>query len=118
MFYKKCLIDEVGAEAEYNQHVINEVLSRFPDCIYYVAEVINYPNLSKRDHYRYLMYSIPKGKRFVELEKAKKDYRFNAIREYYNYSYSKTEEVMRVLTEEQKNAIVTKMINGGYVEDK
>lgn len=107
---KKFILNENNASA-YQPYVINNMFSRYPDSIFHAHEMNMLPNLSKSAHYTYLMNALRPRKRFSQMKKPRKHMYFNEIQDYYGYSDEKTEEVLRILTDEQIEYIVN--LKGG-----
>jgi hypothetical protein len=97
-YVKSGIIDQDGATDDYSPYIINEVLSRFSDCIFHVNAVNRYPNMNKKAHFKYLMYSLRSRKRFDVFDKPVIHPDFEVVQEYYNYSYEKTLEALKILT--------------------
>lgn len=104
---KKFLLDE-GNESAYIPFVINNMFSRFSDSIFPVEEMNKLPDIPKKAHYLFLMHSLRSRKRFAKMKKKERHIHFDAIQDHYKYSDQKTEEALRILTDQQIEDIVNK----------
>ena len=99
--------DDESIEKGYLPFIVNRCLSYFPDTIFYVNEMNARPDTSKKMQFDFYLNSLRKRKRFSKWLKREDDTdEFHAVKKYFDYSDSKTREVLRVLTEEQKGEIV------------
>jgi hypothetical protein len=93
--------EKIPLGTDYNQHVINYVLSMYPDCIMPVAKA-NVAELSDEMHYSFLMASIKPRKRFRKFPKKPNAFEdVVLIAQYYKYNMKRAKEVLSVLTEDQ-----------------
>ena len=99
--------DDESIEKGYLPFIVNRCLSYFPDTIFYVNEMNARPDTSKKMQFDFYLNSLRKRKRFSKwLKREDGTDAFHAVKKYFDYSDSKTREVLRVLTEEQKDEIV------------
>tara|TARA_R100001082_G_scaffold109370_1_gene86410 strand:- start:3254 stop:3637 length:384 start_codon:yes stop_codon:yes gene_type:complete len=105
--------DTEYAEKMYQPFVINRSLSYFPDTIFHANEMNVLNSLSEKMQYDYLKCSIRKRKRFSKWIKNDKIDDLDLIKEYFNYSNSKAEEALRVLTEDAIEEIRKRTYTGG-----
>lgn len=96
-----------AAEKLYPSFIVNRGLSYFPECIFYVNE-INLLNIVDRlQHYEYLLYAIPKGKRFSKWGKAEKDDEIiGCIMKKYNYSRIRAKEVLPIMSDNDVEILI------------
>lgn len=94
---------EIGTD--YNQWLINEVLSYHPDCLLAVAEICN-QKVSDEMHYDYLLATIkPRKRPYVKMAKKKRTAAdVLLISDFYKYSIEKAKEALSVMTDEQLEA--------------
>jgi hypothetical protein len=100
----------------------NTSLSNHIDTLFYSNLMnINY-NVSNKMHYDYLFYSVRKSKRFSkkkteldkQLEKQYKEEQDNIrlIQEFYKYNYTKSKQVLKILSDDQLETIRKKLEKG------
>jgi Bacteriophage clamp loader A subunit len=96
---KHCLENE----KDYVPFVVNKTLSYHDDCLFYAAEMNQYPGLPHRLQYDFLFHSIKSRRRpfarWVKPEEKNDD--IKAVQAYYNYSETKARESLNILTEDQ-----------------
>lgn len=103
-------------ETEYVPFLVNKALANHIDCIFYVDEMNNRPNLDKKLQYDYYFYSLKKYKR--KYSKWMKDIKSKdvlMVMAYYNCNYKKAKEYNNILTKEQLQVISTYLDTGGKV---
>ena len=105
--YNKNNLIEKGilAESDYLPFIVNKCLSYFTDTVLFVNEMNRFSDLPKRMQYDYILHSIRKRKRFSRWEKNNKSKKFLLVKEYYQYSDSKTEEVVDLISDDQVKEI-------------
>ena len=97
--------ERIPLGTDYNQHVINYVLSMYPDCILPVSKV-NVSGLSDAMHYEYLMNTIKPRKRFRKFPKKQRTFEdTRLIAYYYKYNMKRAKEILSALTDEEISAI-------------
>ena len=104
------LTDET--ESAYVPFIVNRALSYYADCIFHAQELNKY-NAPKRMHYRYLMESIPRRKRFAPWAKFKVDPVVEVLQRVYNYSLPRAIETAKILSETQKKEFIEQHNLGG-----
>jgi len=94
--------ERIELGTDYNQWVINDIFSQYPDCLL-VVNKINRKDISDRMHYDYMMASIrPKKRPFMKpLSKKRTSADVSLIANVYKYSIDKAREALSVLTDEQ-----------------
>lgn len=94
---------DVSNESCYNKFVVDKALSYHLDCIPFIQEINPYiHNISNQMHYDYLFYSIRKMNRgYKPWIKTSKIENIEIIKEYYNVSDKKANEILGLLNEEQ-----------------
>lgn len=88
-------------EKIYSNFMINRILSMFHDTLFYAFFLNRYPHLSKRDHFKFLFYSIPKKKRYIKYIKSVNIDDLKYITKYYNVTDQKGMEYLRLLSKDQ-----------------
>lgn len=92
-------------------YVILRLLSYHVECVPYVAFLEQYMtkehNMTLAMQYEFLLYSIPKGKRFSKLTKPESEEAIDLIMQYSNVSYEIARGYLRVMTKEQIQGLLT-----------
>lgn len=109
------LKNDPEAQNDYSPYIINMMLSNHIDCILLINELNCRPNISKKMHYNFLIYSIRKGKRFAKNIKPIEKEDVDLIMEYYNYSRHKAIEALQIIPQEKLNEIRTIKNTGEFV---
>ena len=105
-YTKENLMDkDTLAESDYLPFIVNKCLSYFTDTVLHANEMNRFSDLPKRMQYDYILHSTRKRKRFSRWEKNNKSKKFLLVKEYYQYSDSKTEEIIDVIDENQLKQI-------------
>jgi len=78
--HKKCLIDDPDYEKAYQPYIINRILSFSRDCIFFVSEMNQRPNMPKVHQYKYLMNAIRKKRRYIKTHKAEANQEIEALK--------------------------------------
>ena len=106
--------DVLEDEKEYNAYIVNRGLSVYMDCILYANNMnMNY-NLPYRLQYDYLRHSVRKMKRhFKPWNKPRKDDTINTIKEFYNFSTKKAEDIVDLVSEEDLKEMRRRLDVGG-----
>ncbi len=97
--------EKIEMGTDYNQYVINEIFSYYPECLLIISKV-NDSNLSNQMHYDYMMNSIrPRKRPYIKLIRKKRTYAdVLLISNYYKYSVEKAKEALSVMTDQQLSA--------------
>lgn len=106
------------AEKEYVPFVVNRTLSYFPDTVLYANEINLRGGSDHRLQFEYLINSVRTKKRFSRWLKPEKNEDVDAIKEYYNCSYNKANEIVKVLTGDQLSLIHKRLERGGLTHGK
>jgi|TARA_B100000073_G_scaffold5927_1_gene5110 hypothetical protein len=105
--------DDPGWEKDYPAWVINKCLSSHIDTIL-LANLMNlYWELPNKLQYDFFINTVRKRKRFSPWDKKVKLDDLESIKEYYNYSTPKAQEVLKILNKEQIEFIKSKLNRGG-----
>lgn len=94
--------DVLDNEKDYVPFVVNRALSYHYDCVMY-ANIMNiYPNLDKKLQFLFLLNTIrPKKRPFQKWVKKTVVEDLEIIKEFYNYSNEKAQEILPLLTDDQ-----------------
>ncbi|CAB4142433.1 clamp loader small subunit [uncultured Caudovirales phage] len=101
------------AEAAYVPFLANRSLSNFPDTILYANEMNKHNHLDNKLQFHYLINSIRPKKRFSKWAKRQDSEDFEAVKEYFKYNNTKTEQALQLLTPDQIKTIKKKLNTGG-----
>ncbi len=104
------------AESGYVPFLTNRSLSNFPDTILYANEMNMKHHLDSKLQFHYLINSIRPKKRFSKWAKRQDSDDFEAVKEYFKYNNTKTEQAISLLTPEQITKIKNKLKTGGTNE--
>ena len=102
-FLKEDLTDRDDFDKVYNQFMINKFLAMVPEYCE-LAKQLTVRRLSNKDHFLLLLRFLPKKKIYFNYQKKERgvDYEeVNIVQRYYQVSYNKACEIVRLLTEEQ-----------------
>ena len=102
-------------EPDYKQRLINKGFSYFIDSILYVNEVNQRYGLTNKQHYDYLFNSLRKKQRRSKWFKKTPLDNVDLVMQTYKYSQTKAEEALKLLSEEQLNALQKKFERGGNI---
>jgi ABC-type ATPase with predicted acetyltransferase domain len=102
--------ERIELGTDYNQWVINEIFSQYPDCVLHV-NMINQSGVSDNMHYDYMLSAIkPRKRPFVKLKKRKRTHEdVLLIAQFYKYSLMNAKQALSVLTDEQLVDIKNKL---------
>lgn len=95
---KNYILDEDN-EHELNSFMLNRGFSFFPDTIF-LANEANVLNLSGKNHYDFLYYTVDKKKRFSKWFKEEKNDDVDFIMEIFDITANKAKEYLSVLSDE------------------
>ncbi len=101
------------AEKTYNPFLTNRALSYFPDTIQFANMMNNNSHIDNMLQYSFLLNIIRKRKRFSKWFKKNDDDVLQMVIDYYGYSVNKAKEALKILNDEQIEAIRVKLIKGG-----
>lgn len=107
--------DSEEVEKTYSPFVINMMMARSISSIQYANEVNRFQEITKEQHYQYMLHGVPKEKRFnkgFKLDKVDVDV-LKYIKEWYEYSDKKATEALELLSEEEIQYIIDMMNTGG-----
>ena len=84
-------------EKGYTPFVVNRSMSYFVDTVLYANEINQYGHLDNKLQYHYLLYSIPKKKRFSKWYKPEKTEDLEAVSEYFKCNYLRANEILKII---------------------
>lgn len=105
--------DDSGWEKNYPSWIVNKCLSSFIDTIMFANEMNMHPDIPKKMQYDFYINAVRSRKRFSPWEKKEKVEDIEVIKEYYNYSTEKAEQVLKILNSKQIDYIKSKLKRGG-----
>lgn len=97
-------------ESVYNPFMTNRFLSMHPSTTIY-AHFVNKGNLSKKEHYQFLFYALPKEKIWFNYQKKEKFPDIKIIQKCFDISEHKAKEYSKILTKKQI-ALIKKKYGG------
>jgi hypothetical protein len=98
---------------DYPPYVVNKILSGDIGCVALVNELNKRYNMPIDMQYKFLLYSVPKKKRYNPYIKKQKEENLDIIKEYFKVSTEKAREYLQVLDVEQIQSIKKKLFKGG-----
>jgi hypothetical protein len=101
------------AEHDYNPWIVNKHFSYFHDTIYMANEMNSHYHIDNKLQFSFYINIIRKGNRFQKWVKSIDDENLKLVCSYYNYSYEKGREALKILSEEDIKIIKTKLEKGG-----
>jgi hypothetical protein len=101
------------AEAGYVPFLTNRSLSNFADTILYANEMNMHNHLDNKLQFHYLINSIRPKKRFSKWAKRQDSEDFEAVKQYFKYNNTKTEQALQLLSPDQIKTIKKKLNTGG-----
>lgn len=105
-------------EKDYVPYIINKGMSYFQDTVILANEMNKHPDIPKACQYRFLKQTVRARKRFSKWHKKIDDDSIDAIKQYYNYSTQKAEQVIKILTPQQIDIIKQQLEVGGLGKSK
>ena len=105
---------DISERKDYKKFLINRTLSYHIDLLHYINEMNLYTDVDDKLHYDFLYHSIDKKKRARKFWiKGKKIENIELIKSYFNYSNSKAEAALSLLSESDIEHIKKMMYKGG-----
>lgn len=100
-------------DKKYPQYMINWVLSKSRELIFYI-DALNNMDISNKMHYDFLMNAIPSKKRYIPFgKKNQKNEDIELVKKFYNISYSRASKYYSLLNEDDISEIRKKFDSGG-----
>lgn len=101
---------------DYNQFIVNRALSFGRDTILFANELNMNPHIPNNWAYDFLYFGIPKKKRYDKWIKREEVKDLDIIVEYYNISFKKAIEYVKILSTEQIKELKQRLDKGGKVK--
>ena len=102
------LFDEApDAVSGYIPYHVLTAFSYFPDTVLFANVLNEYPDISKKMHYDYLFHTVSQRKRFAKWVKPEKTDLLDGIKKCYNCNETKAKEIRRILSDDQKEYIIS-----------
>jgi hypothetical protein len=98
---------------DYVPFIVNRSFSFIKDTIFFANEMNQRPSLSKTCQYDFYYYGLPASKRWGKWAKKIKTDNIKNVQEYYQCSYRKAVEIVKILTKPQLKAIAKALEKGG-----
>lgn len=101
-------------DKDYSSWLVNQALSYHIDTVLLCSEMNRVYNLDKKMQYDFLFYAVKKVNRpYQSWAKKIKSDDLSAIKQYFNYSTAKANEIINILTKDQINDIKKALDVGG-----
>ena len=105
--------DLSGNIKDYPSYIVNKIMSGDMSCVGLVNELNKRYNMPSDMQYKFLLYSVPKKKRYNPYIKKTKEDDLDIIKEYFKVNTEKAREYLQVLDVEQVQSIKKKLFKGG-----
>lgn len=112
-FSKKNLLEEIDNPNQYPAFIVNRMLSGNIDTALFASELNERFTMDKDMQYKFLLYSVPKRKRFSNYLKKNSLEDLELVKSYYGYNTEKALDALRLLSKEQINYIKEELNTGG-----
>lgn len=100
---------------EYPSFIVNRILSGDIGCVALVNELNKRYTMPTDMQYKFLLYSVPKKKRFNPYIKKVTNKDIETIKEYFKVSTEKAKEYLEILDPEQIRSIEKQLFKGGQI---
>ena len=112
-FSKKNLLEEIDNPNQYPAFIVNRMLSGNIDTALFASELNERFTMDKDMQYKFLLYAVPKRKRFSNYLKKNSLEDLELVKSYYGYNTEKALDALRLLSKEQLNYIREELNTGG-----
>lgn len=112
-FSKKNLLEEIDNPNQYPAFIVNRMLSGNIDTALFASELNERFTMDKDMQYKFLLYAVPKRKRFSNYLKKNKLEDLELVKSYYGYNTEKALDSLRLLSKEQLDYIKEELNTGG-----
>jgi hypothetical protein len=112
-FSKKNLLEEIDNPNQYPAFIVNRMLSGNIDTALFSSELNERFTMDKDMQYKFLLYAVPKRKRFSNYLKKNKLEDLELVKSYYGYNTEKALDALRLLSKEQIDYIREELNTGG-----
>ena len=108
-------LDEIFIEENYVPFLVNKIMASFQDTVLYANDMDKNADLSKQMQYDYYYYGVRKRNRFSPWVNEIIDPDIEIIQNYYDYSLTKAQEVLRIISDSKLDMIRKLMTQGGRI---
>ena len=112
-FSKKNLLEEIDKPNHYPAFIVNRMLSGNIDTALFASELNERFTMDKDMQYKFLLYAVPKRKRFSNYLKKNSLEDLELVKSYYGYNTEKALDALRLLSKEQLDYIREELNTGG-----
>jgi hypothetical protein len=112
-FSKKNLLEEIDNPNQYPAFIVNRMLSGNIDTALFASELNERFTMDKDMQYKFLLYAVPKRKRFSNYLKKNSLEDLELVKSYYGYNTEKALDALRVLSTEQLEYLKEQLNTGG-----
>jgi hypothetical protein len=112
-FSKKDLLKELDNANQYPAFIVNRMLSGNIDTALFASELNERFTMNKDMQYKFLLYAVPKRKRFSNYLKKNTLEDLELVKSYYGYNTEKALDALRLLSKDQIEYIKKKLNVGG-----
>lgn len=112
-FSKKNLLEEIDNPNQYPAFIVNRMLSGNIDTALFASELNERFTMDKDMQYKFLLYAVPKRKRFSNYLKKNSLEDLELVKSYYGYNTEKALDALRLLSKEQIDYIREELNTGG-----
>ena len=105
-------------EKKYPAYIVNKCMTGFIDTLFFANEMNRWNALSNKMQYDFYLHGVPKKKRFAPYMSKTKIENLELIKRHYDYSNKKAEQALKILTDEQVQAIRGEYYEGGRKDDR
>ncbi len=109
-FSKKDLSEDIN---HYPPFIVNRMLSGNIDTVLFASELNERFTMDKDMQYKFLLYGVPKRKRFSNYLKKNTLDNLDIVKAYYGYNNEKALDALKLLSKEQIDYIKEKLNVGG-----
>lgn len=107
------IIDRQDIDIDYTPYIVNRGMSYFYDTILFANEMNMYSDTPKYLQYMFYYNALGKKGRFSTWHKKSKMANLDIVKEYFDYSDTKAEEALELLTDEHIESIKQLLYKGG-----
>lgn len=111
-FSKKNLLEEIDNPNQYPAFIVNRMLSGNIDTVLFASELNERFTMDKDMQYKFLLYAVPKRKRFSNYLKKNSLEDLELVKSYYGYNTEKALDALRLLSKEQIDYIREELNTG------
>jgi hypothetical protein len=112
-YSKKDLLKEIDNPNQFPAFIVNRMLSGNVDTALFASELNERFTMDKDMQYKFLLYAIPKRKRFSNYIKRSNLENLELVKSYYGYNTEKALDALRILSNDQIEYIKEQLNTGG-----